>query len=105
MPRLHAHCCTDAHLLPQFLSSKPPVVQPQSIPLRVANYCLLGVGLLLLVFSRNHIFHALGGGLSAVGILSIRLQIAKARRLVLYGEDINRGMQSAPATSTEDQKP
>jgi hypothetical protein len=92
-------------LLPQFLSNKPPVVQPQSVPLRIANYCLLGVGLLLLVFSRNPTFHALGGALTAVGILSIRLQIAKARRLVLYGEDIDRRMQNAPATSTEDQKP
>jgi hypothetical protein len=82
-------------------------VQPQSVPLRVANWCLLGVGLFVLTFSRNSILHALGGGLSALAGLSIEraYKIAKARRLELYGEEINRRMQSAPATSTEDQKP
>jgi hypothetical protein len=105
--KVHAHCCTDAHLLPQFLSSKPPVVQPQSIPLRVANWCLLGAGLFLLGFSRNPILHALGGGLGFLGILSIErgYKIAKARRLELYAEEINRRMQNAPATPPEDQKP
>jgi hypothetical protein len=68
---------------------------------------LLGVGLFVLTFSRNPIFHALGGGLSFLGILSIErgYKIAKARRLELYGEEINRRMQNAPATPPEDQKP
>jgi hypothetical protein len=80
-------------------------VQPQSISLRVANYCLLGAGLFLLGFSRNPIIHALGGGLGFLGLLSIQrgYKIAKARRLQLYGEEINRRMQNAPVTSTEDQ--
>ena len=96
-----------ACLLLQFLSSKPPVVQPQSIPLRVANWCLLGAGLFVLTFSRNPILHALGGGFAALAGLSIErgYKIAKARRLELYGEEINRRMQNIPVTSTEDKKP
>jgi hypothetical protein len=96
-----------AHLLRKFLSDKPPVVQPQSVPLRVANYCLLAVGLFVLTFSRNPIFHALGGGLAALAGLSLEraYRIAKARRLELYGEEINRRMQNPPVVSTEDQKP
>ena len=67
-------------LLGQFLSSKPPVMQPQSVPLRVANWVLLGVGLFVLTFSRNPILHALGGGLGFPGMLSIErgYKIAKA---------------------------
>ena len=82
-------------------------MQPQSIPLRVANWVLLGIGLFVLTFSRNHILHALGGGLSFLAVLSIEraYKIAKARRLELYAEEINRRMQNAPATSAEDQKP
>jgi hypothetical protein len=81
-------------------------VQPQSVPLRVANYCLLAVGLFVLTFSRNPILHAFGGGLAALAGLSIEraYKIAKARRLELYGEEINRRMQNAPATSPENQK-
>jgi hypothetical protein len=68
---------------------------------------LLGVGLFVLTFPRNPIFHALGGGLAALAVLSIEraYKIAKARRLELYSEEINRRMQNAPATSPEDQKP
>jgi hypothetical protein len=82
-------------------------VQPQSIPLRVANYCLLGAGLFVLSFSRNPVIHALGGGLSTLAVFSIMrgYKIAKARRLELYAEEINRRMQNVPVTSTEDQKP
>ena len=80
---------------------------PKSVPLRVANYCLLGVGLFILSFSRNPIFHALGGGLSALAGFSIvrAYKIAKDRRLQLYGEEINRRMQNAGITTPEDQKP
>ena len=82
-------------------------MQPQSIPLRVANWCLLGVGLFLLGFSRNPILHALGGGLGFLAVLSIEraYKIAKARRLELYAEEINCRIQNAPVTSSEDQKP
>jgi hypothetical protein len=80
---------------------------PKSVPLRVANYCLLGVGFFILSFSRNPIFHALGGGLSALAGFSIvrAYKIAQDRRLQLYGEEINRRMPSASSPSTEDQKP
>jgi hypothetical protein len=82
-------------------------VQPQSIPLRVANWVLLGIGLFVLTLSRNPILHALGGGFTVLAVLSIErgYKIAKARRLELYAEEINRRMQNAPATSTEDKKP
>jgi len=81
-------------------------MQPQSVPLRVANWVLLGVGLFVLTFSRNPILHALGGGFAALAGLSIErgYKIAKARRLELYGEEINRRMQNAPARSPDDQK-
>jgi hypothetical protein len=96
-----------SRLLGHFLSSKPPVMQPQSIPLRVANWVLLGVGLFVLIFSRNPILHALGGGFTVLAVLSIErgYKIAKARRLELYAEEINRRMQSAPVPTPEDQKP
>jgi hypothetical protein len=68
---------------------------------------LLGVGLFVLTFSRNPILHALGGGFAALAGLSIErgYKIAKARRLELYGEEINRRMQNVPVTPTEDQTP
>jgi hypothetical protein len=80
---------------------------PKSVPLRVANYCLLGVGFFILSFSRNPIFHALGGGLSALAGFSIvrAYRIAKDRRLQLYGEEIDRRMQSAGSTPIEDREP
>ena len=80
---------------------------PKSVPLRVANYCLLGIGFFILSFSRNPIFHALGGGLSALAGFSIvrAYRIAKDRRLQLYGEEINRRMQSSGSGSIEDRKP
>ena len=89
------------------LSGKPHVVKQKSFPLTVINYCLLGVGFFILGFSRNPIFHALGGGLSALAGFSIMraYKIAKDRRLQLYGEEINRRMESAGPTSTEDPKP
>jgi hypothetical protein len=79
-------------------------VWPKSALLKVANYCLLGVGLFILSFSRNPIIHALGGGLSALAGFSIlrAYKIGKARRLQLYGEEINRRMQSADSTAAED---
>jgi hypothetical protein len=82
-------------------------VKPKSVPLTVINYCLLGVGFFILSFSQNPIFHALGGGLSALAGFSIMrgYKIAKERRLQLYGEEINRRMQSAGSTPAEDRKP
>ena len=82
---------------------------PKSVPLRVANYCLLGVGFFILVSPGSPIFHALGGGLSAVALAGFSIvrayKIAKDRRLQLYGEEIDRRMQSAGSTPTEDRKP
>ncbi|HWN57210.1 MAG TPA: hypothetical protein VNO74_03870 [Methylomirabilota bacterium] len=80
---------------------------PKSVPLRVANYCLLGVGLFILSFSRNPIINALAGVVSALAGFSIMraYKIAKDRRLQLYGEEINRRMQSAGSMPTEDRKP
>ena len=82
-------------------------MQPQSVPLRVANWVLLGVGLFVLTFSRNPILHALRGGFAALAGLSIErgYKIAKARRLELYAKEINRRMQNAPVTPPEDHKP
>ena len=82
-------------------------MKQKSFPLTVINYCLLGVGFFILGFSRNPIFHALGGGLSALAGFSIMraYKIAKDRRLQLYGEEINRRMESAGSTPAEDRKP
>jgi hypothetical protein len=91
------------------LSGKPHVVKQKSFPLTVINYCLLGVGFFILVSPGSPIFHALGGGLSALALAGFSImrayKIAEDRRVQLYGEEINRLMQSAGSTPTEDRKP
>jgi hypothetical protein len=63
--------------------------------------------LFILSFSRNPIINTLAGVVSALAGFSIMraYKIAKDRRLQLYGEEINRRMQSAGSTPTEDRKP
>jgi len=58
-------------------------MQPQSIPLRVANWVLLGVGLFVLTFSRNPILYALRGGFSFLGIFLIERGYSAALPLVV----------------------
>ena len=70
-------------------------MQPQSIPLRVANWVLLGIGLFVLTFSRNHILHALGGGFAALAVTLDRARLQN-RQSAAPGA-LRRGDQSAHA--------
>lgn len=73
---------------------------PKSVPLRVANLCLLGVGLFILGLSRNWIVRGIGAGLAWYPIMRA-FRLARERRLELYQEEINRRMQSADQTPTD----
>ena len=70
-------------------------MKPQSFALQVANWCLLGVGLFILGFSRNHILAPLGASMAGFPIMRA-YKMAKDRRLQRYGEEIERRMQQPP---------